>query len=131
MNREILFKAKRLDTGEWVEGDLYHYDNCFDGVIIYPKTIDRTGIKVDPKTVSQFTGITDRNNVKIFENDIVDGFYGRNYVIKYEIETTKKTVSHGYSANCIKSGFEMMNGNKLIIRGNIFDNSELADAPNH
>ena len=69
--REILFKGKRTDNGEGVEGDLVHSvykigDTC---VGQYGNTI---GIhQVDTKSVSEFTGLYDKNGKKIFEGDIV------------------------------------------------------------
>lgn len=72
MNREILFKAKRIDNNEWVEGfyvrlPLVHYDKTEE--LITDKT--GTSYEVDPSTVSQYVGIEDINGNKIFENDVV------------------------------------------------------------
>lgn len=66
--RQIKFKAKRLDNKGWVIGDLLHsYEN---GAIIAP--IEEGGaFSVDPSTVCQFTGIYDKDNKEIFENDLI------------------------------------------------------------
>ena len=73
MNREIKFKAKRLDSGEWIEGDLVHSTNYIGiGQIsgIFPDT--RVVHRVDPNTVCQFTGRVDKDGKELYENDIID-----------------------------------------------------------
>ena len=82
--REILFRGKRLDNGEWVFGAYCAYDSKFDydkdqfepNVVYAPSIIAYDDgclwYRVDPATVGQYTGLT-ANGKRIFEGDIVKG----------------------------------------------------------
>lgn len=77
--RDILFRGKRVDNGNWVEGCLikrkYYGETTY--YIGFIEMTSLTKVEVIPETVCQYVGITDKNSKKIFENDVVKTKYGR------------------------------------------------------
>lgn len=87
MKDRYLFKAKRIDNGEWVIGfyvRVNESDFIYTGQLIHGGlyTVSKS-FKVDTSTICQCTGLTDKNGQEIWENDIVD-YLGRKGKVKYE-----------------------------------------------
>lgn len=144
--REILFRGKRLDNGEWVYGAYHKHDTvkvCIAGddpktkhIIIADGFCD-WGFEpplmcyyVDPDTVGQFTGLRDKNGKRIFEGDIVQ-YYGT-YALEVYMENghTKirwfDTVTNSKCTELFFGYDEDAYGDYLVI-GNKWDNPELLE----
>lgn len=136
--REILFRGKDFSgvlTRSWIFGSLDTTENEYT-IMIYP---DRFGNKcrifVDPKTVGQFTGLTDKNGKKIFEGDIIRQINSYDNlemtgVVRFS-KSAQFVISHTYTEkeNCYKRGkkkaFAIKTNCEII--GNIYDNPELLE----
>ena len=103
--REMLFRGKHTDNGAWIEGSLIHCDltngGCYTAILEpddsnsrpfeFPYLccesgcIDGYACPVNPATVGQFTGLTDKNGKKIFEGDIIKSDNGKQSAISVVI----------------------------------------------
>jgi len=118
MKRPILFRGKRIDNGEWVEGGI------FENLIITAVSSYTDFDEVIPDSVGQFTGLTDKNGVKIFEGDIVKDSGERHLLVGWSnkfasfiIDSKKWAFSHWFG--------EAVNDKDVEVIGNIHDNTEL------
>lgn len=74
--REILFKAKPVDNGEWVEGFYISWSHMNGVSYEYVHAIqsDRPPVLISPKTICQFTGLRDKNGQRIFDRAKKSGY---------------------------------------------------------
>lgn len=139
--REIIFRGKRIDNGEWVEGGLISIDlETYDAAekIKYTHCIVEPNVEfyrgeiggfefVNPETVGQFTGLTDRNGKRIFEGDIIrKGF--ECFAVKWNSNQCRWGLFDKHYFEVV--GFNEHTKNYLEIIGNIYDNPELLNEIN-
>ena len=135
MNDRYLYRAKRTDNGEWVEGNLVWSDDAVDDykAIIIPTTdsnmFTRGGARgdlgfenwcrVDPSTICQCTGLKDKNGKLVWENDIVSDECGNMAEIIWNDAELQYLVDYEFEP--------MTLGEWCSVVGDIFDNPELLE----
>lgn len=134
MQDRYLFRAKRIDNGEWVEGFLVKKHGLFFIYdIINSDTCRQSNYDVDPSTICQCTGLRDEDGKKIFEGDIVgyidctstENGYSEHYCrgrVAWDEETASFQVTERLSAE----SYEVLDRGCNVL-GNIFDNPELLE----
>ena len=131
--REILFRGKRVDNGEWVYG--YYVKVGRYGYILTGKLDVCKGRRdfeyytVDIETVGQYTGLTDKNGKKIFEGDIVDGLFRFTTPVRavcvFKAGAFGLAWTHGGVDHF--SAFTSICNVEYEVVGNIYDNPELLE----
>lgn len=132
--REILFRGKRVDNGEWAEGYLFAFGAyafivnqkefiAFESSASFPSVCElgTFGSRVIPETVGQYTGLTDKNRVRIFEGDVLDENRYL-FAVEYDQKWAKFKLQHCKKAIQYP---EWNRGILMEIVGNIHDNPEL------
>ena len=128
--REVIFRGKRTDNGEWVKGYLYithtgaHEIGSYDAEI----NIERFTFDVIPETVGQYTGLTDKNGKRIFEGDIVhcvSKLDSADMVIIFECGQFRMILAEKYHEYQTNVGYYDINCFAKEVIGNIHDNPEI------
>ena len=126
MSRQLKFRGKRVDNGEWVYGDLIQYES--GEVSIFSKNLSKYGYeatemykrdRIIPETVGQYTGLTDKNGKEIYEGDIPDGYGAVFFSNEY--------LGYFAESNEFECGYPICDIPIIEIIGNIHENPELLE----
>ncbi|MCH5213067.1 MAG: hypothetical protein J1G06_08625 [Oscillospiraceae bacterium] len=139
--RDILFRGKRKDNGEWVEGYVVHQTDFYGDKVDRYFIIDGTetndydigpAYEVIPETVGQYTGLKDKNGTKIFEGDILSGLF----LFGMEVKAVCAFRDGAFGALWQRGNIEVFNAFTSVcnvkweILGNTHDNPELMEKAN-
>ena len=131
MSREIKFRGKRTDNGEWVYG--YYFETGMSGVYIVgsrpqaKRTKDGMTARekiweyeVDPATVGQFTGLKDKNGREIYERDILE-------YVPWALAGNMERRAVEFKDGIYYAGYQLKDVNDGEVIGNVHDNPELLE----
>ena len=129
--REILFRGKPKDNGEWVEGCGIIATENWVSIFTVIDDIDENSsevneIEVLPETVGQYTGLTDKNGTKIFDGDViqVDEIEDQNFVVAWNNDDAGIELADD---GIYLPLFGTVSVQNIKVVGNIHDNPELLE----
>lgn len=140
MENRYLFRGKRIDNGEWIVGSLIvdkHQDietgEQIEIIGIYPSEYKDFSKRIDPSTICQCTGRTDRDKALIFEHDVVaylDTYSTENGYAEAdcvgEVVWDEETLSFQVTNRLSAESWEVIDGECKVL-GNTIDNPELLE----
>lgn len=129
--REVKFRGKRLDNGEWIVGSYIEAENRDRSIAhqIIPYKAGLVVREVDPATVGQYTGLKDNKSTEIYEGDIVQLDYittcgkhriGLSFEVRWSTQDGCWFGWDGFVGNALQQMHKM-----FVVKGNIHDNPEL------
>lgn len=129
--REVKFRGKRLDNGEWIVGSYIEAENRDRSIAhqIIPYKAGLVVREVDPATVGQYTGLKDNKSTEIYEGDIVQLDYittcgkhriGLSFEVRWSTQEGCWFGWDGFVGNALQQMHKM-----FVVKGNIHDNPEL------
>ena len=134
--REILFRGKRIDNGEWIEGGICQTEGYtiiltsedFEGTLYEPPSSELYDIEIIPETIGQYTGLTDKNGKRVFEGDIISIRFEEDVVYYENAEVYFDTEHYGWHvrySDYESFGLWEYDDCDITVIGNIHDNPEL------
>ncbi len=125
--REILFRGKIFEKDQWVYGKLINEQDKKETYYILPEyETDFYAVKIDPKTIGQYTGKVDADGKRIFEGDILDiMLYGKNLKVVWWQALCGFGLNDKDENNLLFMNEIYSNG--VVVIGNIYDNPELME----
>ena len=148
MESRYLYRGKRIDNGEWAEGNLIQNSDAEDGweaIIIPAKNSNmftkhikhgygdlgyENWYRVDPATICQCTGLKDKNGKLIFENDIMEAHIDEDFpedVSRFKVEWNGKGWVENHPDGVDREYLDDFDTEHFKVVGNIFDNPELLE----
>lgn len=130
--REIKFRGKQIDNGEWVYGSLIGSDVIVGDIIEFTEEYFNCEYwwRVKPETVGQYTGLKDKDGKEIYEGDIlycISRFDNANMVVIFEDGEFRMVLCEKYKTYETGGGFYAIRCFEKEVIGNIYDNPELLD----